>query len=286
MSSIDHLDYLIYKYLYRVEINVNDYNKFANSQLSFKTLIVLLFLAVMLSSINFLFRTRIMFFGVRLSNCYDSYQMNIVWSVYILHFIATLSNVIFILLIWFSSLKRMKRIVKCFYPRKFKWISDLWFILLMIDHSSILLSKTYFGSCEKYSCDPVGLYCNKAGGEKSLPLAITTVMIFVPPMIKTVTRSISCTVFFFCSFITIIIFAIGCSMLGWDKDLYTFYFLYVFISVFYDLEMIRQHLNLYLSTKNLNQEILRNKQLVSENRSTEIKCMITNVAYELKHVRN
>ncbi len=161
-------------------------------------------------------------------------------------------------------------------------IQAVLYLSLVVAMSLIMIRRTLEGNCTKTNF--IQLWsCNPSASYKSYPLDSATILMIIPIIFSCVMRETR----------------IGLSMAGWSIVLFTLIYctcllpspssvfrliVYAIVSFVIMLDSFKQYLLLFMLSRQLKRTIEANQRLADQNKTTEMRHLIANVAHDLKTV--
>jgi hypothetical protein len=162
------------------------------------------------------------------------------------------------------------------------WIENLFFVAKSISYLFSLLTLIMNGQCED---EVVGtLSACKYGSVHQLPEGLMALMLLHPMLMSMLIKSVKSETVFFC-WVMIVSFILG-TIVIWDFDFSVGSFCTItFISLLNLFELQRQKFSMFFLSQELRGTVTENERLEKENRASELKHLIGNVAHNIKTVR-
>jgi len=163
-------------------------------------------------------------------------------------------------------------------------IQDFNIIVTISTFAFMFILQVSFGSCPSNATDSI--YCNDSYNCQQLPFQITTIMLLMPhafPCLLTGIRFWAIVTAFLISFFA---FIYGVVYMGIWKTAATRHFIVYFIicNIIMIYETERQKLQLFLSNRDLQIQMVENQRLEKETRTSEMRYMIYNLGSTIKDV--
>ena len=164
------------------------------------------------------------------------------------------------------------------------FIQDITIITMITTFAVVFIMQVLFGECLSTTND--SLYCNESHDCQQLPFTVTTIMLLMPhafPCLLTGTRFWAIVISFLITFISFIYTLIYMGI--WNTSgtrRFLLYFILCSTIIIYETE--RQKLQLFLSNRDLQIQIVENQRLEKETRTSEMRYMIYNLGSTIKDV--
>jgi len=170
------------------------------------------------------------------------------------------------------------KVYSCFFQ-------DLNLIFAILSYSTLLILKVMIGKCQDMDLmDYKSLYCNTLYDSKDMPSNVVLALIVSPlayPCLSSGTRFWAVLTSYVLSAISIF-YTINYMDIWTDYSLFAPYFSLSFCLIIYETE--RQKLQLFLSNCDLQIQIVENRRLEKETRTSEMRYMIYNLGNTIKDV--
>jgi len=170
------------------------------------------------------------------------------------------------------------KVYSCFFQ-------DLNLIFAILSYSTLLILKVMIGKCQDMDLmDYKSLYCNTLYDSKDMPSNVVLALIVSPlayPCLSSGTRFWAVLTSYVLSAISIF-YTINYMDIWTDYSLFSLYFSLSFCLIIYETE--RQKLQLFLSNCDLQIQIVENRRLEKETRTSEMRYMIYNLGSTIKDV--
>jgi len=170
------------------------------------------------------------------------------------------------------------KVYSCFFQ-------DLNLIFAILSYSTLLILKVMIGKCQDMDLmDYKSLYCNTLYDSKDMPSNVVLALIVGPlayPCLSSGTRFWAVLTSYVLSAISIF-YTINYMDIWTDYSLFSLYFSLSFCLIIYETE--RQKLQLFLSNCDLQIQIVENRRLEKETRTSEMRYMIYNLGSTIKDV--